>query len=384
VDEGFFVLSATEPTEILGKQLRELCDLCGKQQEGEVMKKRLLTGDRPTGALHLGHYVGSLANRIAAQNEYECYFIIADLHTLTTQPQKQHIAQLKENIHQMVLDYLSVGIDPEKSSIFVQSLIPETFELNTILEMLVSVPRLERIPSLKEMALAADLKTQPFGLLGYPVLMAADILLPRANIVPVGADNRANLELARELARRFNHMYADIFPIPDFQIEGTLVGTDGDAKMSKSLDNAIFLTDDAATVERKVMGMYTDPNRLSADTPGRVEGNPVFIFHEAFNTNNDEIAELKERYRQGKVGDVEVKKKLVRALNIFLDPIRDRRAQLEHDPDLVNQVLAQGINQMRCEAQETILMVREAMELPSYAYAKALQEIEPVRGLALV
>jgi len=256
--------------------------------------------------------------------------------------------------------------------------------LNTLLEMLVSVPRLERIPSLKEMTQAAQLKAQPFGLLGYPVLMAADILLPRANLVPVGADNRANLELARELARRFNRMYADIFPIPEYQIEGTLIGTDGRAKMSKSLNNAIFLSDDATSVEHKVMSMYTDPKRLSADTPGQVEGNPVFVYHEHFNNDLAEVNELKERYRGGKVGDVEVKQSLIRALNDFLDPIRERRTQFERDPDLVNDILAQGNQRMRSEAHETILMVREAMELPSYAYAKALQAIEPVRGLALV
>lgn len=256
--------------------------------------------------------------------------------------------------------------------------------MNTLLEMLVSVPRLERIPSLKEMTQAAQLKAQPFGLLGYPVLMAADILLPRANLVPVGADNRANLELARELARRFNRMYADIFPIPEYQIEGTLIGTDGRAKMSKSLNNAIFLSDDATSVEHKVMSMYTDPKRLSADTPGQVEGNPVFVYHEHFNNDLAEVNELKERYRGGKVGDVEVKQSLIRALNDFLDPIRERRTQFERDPDLVNDILAQGNQRMRSEAHETILMVREAMELPSYAYAKALQAIEPVRGLALV
>ncbi len=348
------------------------------------MKKRLLIGDRPTGALHLGHYVGSLANRVKAQKEFDCFFIIADLHTLTTRPQKRHISQLKENIQNLVLDYLSIGIDPNMSTIFVQSIIPETFELNTLLEMLVSVPRLERIPSLKEMTKAAELKTQPFGLLGYPVLMAADILLPRADLVPVGADNRANLELARELGRRFNRMYAEIFPIPEYQIEGTLVGTDGLAKMSKSLKNAIFLSDDAATVERKVMGMFTDPNRLSADTPGQVEDNPVFVYHDTFNPDLAEVADLKDRYRTGKVGDVEVKQKLVRVLNTLLDPIRERRTQFERDPDLVNNILAQGTQRMRAEAQETILLVREAMGLPSYAYAKALQGSEPVRGLAFV
>ncbi len=348
------------------------------------MRKRLLTGDRPTGALHLGHYVGSLANQVSAQEEHDCFFVIADLHTLTTRPQKHHIARLKENIHQLVLDYLSVGIDPERATIFVQSTIAETFELNTLLEMLVSVPRLERIPSLKEMGRAAHLKTQPFGLLGYPVLMAADILLARANIVPVGADNGANVELARELARRFNHMYAEIFPIPEYQIEGILVGTDGRSKMSKSLNNAIYLADDTSTVERKVMGMYTDPGRLSADTPGRVEDNPVFTLHEAFNPDLDQFQALKDRYRRGKVGDVEVKKELARVLNAFLDPIRARRAQFERDPDLVNDILSQGTHRMRADAQETIFLVREAMGLPSYAFTKTTPGIEPVRGLALV
>jgi tryptophanyl-tRNA synthetase len=363
-----------------------------RQGEKEKMmnKKRLLTGDRPTGALHLGHYIGSLANRVAAQAEYDCYFVIADLHTLTTRPQKEHISKLKENIHQLVLDYLSVGIDPDKATIFVQSSIAEVFELNTLLGMLVSVPRLERIPSLKEMARAEGLKTVPLGLLGYPVLMAADILLPRAHLVPVGADNQANVELARELARRFNQMYADIFPIPEYQIEGTLVGTDGSAKMSKSLDNAVLLCDDPETVARKVMGMYTDPNRTSADVPGRVEGNPVFIYHEAFNPNRDEVDELKERYRKGKVGDVEVKKKLARALNAFLDPIRERRAQFERDPDLVDDILSQGAKRSRAVAKDTIRQVRQAMNLPNYNRPLSTspepdsQRVGSIQGLAFV
>ena len=354
--------------------------------------KRILTGDRPTGKLHLGHYVGSLKNRIALQDKYQCFFLVADVHTLTTQPHKQQIAHLRDNIREMVLDYLSVGIDPAKSTIFVQSSIPETYELNTLLGMLVSAPRLERIPALKEMAEAANLRSMPFGLLGYPVLMAADILLMRANLVPVGDDNQANVELARELARRFDHMYGEAFPIPEHHIEGTLIGTDGQAKMSKSLNNAIFLSDDAQTVERKVMGMYTDPNRITASTPGQVEGNPVFIYHEAFNPNHAEVEELKERYRRGQVGDVEVKRKLSQALNAFLEPIRERRAGFEKDSDLVSDILAQGTLQARLEAQKTMAQVREAMGLTNYLFSEVPahnriyqpQRVTPHEGLAFV
>ncbi len=283
-------------------------------------KPRILTGDRPTGRMHLGHYVGSLVNRLKLQDSYECFFIVADLHTLTTRPDKGSIDQIGDNIKEMLLDYLAVGIDPEQSVIFLQSAVSETFELNLILEMLVSVPRLERLPSLKDMATAAHLNSFPFGLLGYPVLQAADILLPRANLVPVGKDNEAHVEVTREIARRFNFLYGEVFPIPDVLIGEvpTLVGTDGQSKMSKSLENAIFLSDDEATVRQKVMAMFTDPNRVRADIPGTVEGNPVFIYHDAFNTNTEEVEDLKARYRQGKVGDVEVKQKLIAALEIVL------------------------------------------------------------------
>lgn len=272
-------------------------------------KNTILTGDRPSGKLHLGQYVGSLRNRVSSQDQYQCYFILADLHTLTTRPEPECIDRLKENIFQTVLDYLSVGIDPEKSTIFIQSEISETCELNTLLGMLAKVPRLQRIPSLKEMATSANLKVIPFGLLGYPVLMAADILLARATLVPVSIDNKANVEFAREIARRFNHFYGEVFPIPDIQEVKTLVGTDGALKMSKSLDNAIYLSDEHATVEQKKMGMFTDPNRITADTQGKVEGNPVFIYHDLFNPDINQVNELKERYRKGRVVDVEVKEK---------------------------------------------------------------------------
>ncbi len=329
------------------------------------LKKRILTGDRPTGRMHLGHYVGSLENRLRLQQEYECFFIIADLHTLTTQPDKASISEIGDNIREMVLDYLGIGIDPEISTIFVQSAVHETYELNLIFEMLVSIPRLEWVPSLKEMAQAANLDSMPFGLLGYPVLQAADILLPRAHLVPVGKDNEAHVEVTREIARRFNHLYGEIFPIPDVMVGEvpSLVGTDGQAKMSKSLNNAIFLSDDEQTVNAKVRGMYTDPKRIRADIPGQVEGNPVFIYHDIFNRDVEEVEDLKTRYQAGEVGDVEVKSKLAAAINQFLGPIRERRSRYEADPGIVDEILVEGTRRMRREAAETMALVREAMGL---------------------
>jgi tryptophanyl-tRNA synthetase len=315
--------------------------------------------------LHLGHYVGSLVNRLRLQEECECYFIVADLHTLTTRPERAAIADSARNVREIVLDYLAVGIDPQRSAIFLQSAVPETYELNLIFEMLVHVPRLERIPSLKEMARAAHLDSFSFGLLGYPVLQAADILLPRADLVPVGKDNEAHIEIAREIARRFNHLYGEVFPLPEEVIGDvpTLVGIDGQARMSKSLGNAIFLSDDAEAVRQKVMRMYTDPNRVRADVPGRVEDNPVFLYHRAFNSNRGQVAALEERYRRGAVGDVEVKEQLVRALNEFLDPVRQRRRELAARRGLVEDVLAEGTRRARLEAAATMGMVREAMGL---------------------
>ncbi|MGD2165249.1 MAG: tryptophan--tRNA ligase, partial [Anaerolineae bacterium] len=262
-------------------------------------QRRVLTGDRPTGRLHLGHYVGSLKNRVRLQDECESFFIIADLHVLTTQPEREHVERISRNVHDIVLDYLSVGIDLEKSAIFVQSAVPGTYQLNLFLEMLVSVPRLERVPSIKEMAANAHLDAIPFGLLGYPVLQAADILLPRAHLVPVSKDNEAHVEVAREIARRFNRLYGEVFPEPQAVLGDMLVGTDGEAKASKSRGNVIYLSDDRTTVEEKVRTMYTDPRRVRADIPGRVEGNPVFIYHDAFNDDVEEVGELKERYRKG-------------------------------------------------------------------------------------
>jgi tryptophanyl-tRNA synthetase len=330
-----------------------------------VEKKRLLTGDRPTGLLHLGHYVGSISNRVKLQDEYECYFIIADLHTLTTQNERTDIDAIRINAVEMVIDYLSCGIDPAKSTIYLQSAIPAVYEINLIFEMLVTVPRLSRLPSLKDMARAADLSEMPFGLLGYPVLQAADIVTPRAHLVPVGKDNESHVEITRELVRRFNHLYGETLPVPEVLIGDvpTLVGTDGQAKMSKSLGNAILLSDDNRTVTKKVHTMYTDPNRIRADIPGTVEGNPVFAYHDVFNPNKVEVEDLKERYRQGKVGDVEVKEKLVLALNNFLDPIREKRALIEADRGLPEQVLYEGTLRTAEIADQTASLMKKAMGL---------------------
>jgi len=345
--------------------------------------QRILTGDRPTGRLHLGHYIGSLKNRVSSQDEYQCFFIIADLHTLTTHPEKKNLSSLSKNIFDTVLDYLSVGIDPKKSTIFVQSAIPEVYELNTLLGMLASVPRLQRIPSLKEMAASANLKVIPYGLLGYPVLMAADILLPRANLVPVGSDNLPNVEIARELARRFNHFYGPVFPIPEPREEKTLIGLDGHSKMSKSLDNAIYLTDDPKTIEKKVMGMFTDPNRISSDTPGKVDGNPVFIFHDAFNPDTELVEELKFRYRSGKVGDVEVKKLLSTAVNNFLVPIRDRRKYFERNSSIIVETIISGNCKMKLEAKKTLQLVREAMGLSNCFYMEVNHKDQKIQDTTI-
>lgn len=330
-------------------------------------KKRILTGDRPTGKLHLGHYVGSLQNRLRLQDEYECFFIIADLHTLTTKPTRVEIAQVEQNIRDMVLDQLSVGIDPEKATFYVQSSVKEIYQINLIFEMLVSVPRLSRLPSIKEMARNANIDEEqlPFGLLGYPVLQAADILMPRAHLVPVGRDNEAHVEITREIARRFNNLYSEVFPEPDVLVPevGTLPGTDGQGKMSKSAGNAILLSDDAKTVEQKVRGMYTDPNRVRADIPGKVEGNPVFVYHDTFNPNIDEVNDLKDRYRLGKVGDVEVKRKLAAAINAFLEPMRERRAMYQANPALIDEIIAAGNAKTQAVAAETVRMMNEAMGL---------------------
>jgi tryptophanyl-tRNA synthetase len=326
-------------------------------------KKRLLTGDRPTGKLHLGHYVGTLANRVKLHKEYESFFIIADLHMLTTKNEKEYIIQTYENAKQMVLDAISCGIDPEDATFYLQSAIPEVMEMNTLFQNLVTVPRLERLPSLKDMVRDSNKTEMPYGLLGYPVLQSADILCVKAEMVPVGKDNLAHVEITREIARRFNYLYGETFPIPESLVGDvpTLIGTDGKNKMSKSLENAIFLSDDKITVEKKVKKMYTDPNRLTADTPGNVKDNPVFIYHDAFNPNKIEVEDLKERYTKGKVGDAEVKDKLAIAINNFLEPTRERREMFLKRPGLIEEIIFSGTQKTREEVKKNVYEMRKAM-----------------------
>ncbi len=346
-------------------------------------KKRILTGDRPTGKLHLGHYVGTLANRVKLQDEYETFLILADLHTLTTKPTKEDTEKLNGNIKEIVLDYLSAGIDPKKATIYVQSQIPEVCELAVIFGMLTTVPRLERMPTLKDVMREAHLSIPSYGLLGYPVLQAADILMVRANLVPVGRDQQAHVEVAREVARDFNRTYGETFPEPEPLIGEipTLPGTDGAQKMSKSAGNVINLSDSAKDVEKKVMGMYTDPTRLHPTDPGHVMGNPVFVYLDAFTPlsfsrkresiqysgspirSGMTVEDLKARYKAGQVGDVEVKKYLVQVLNEFLEPMRLRRAKFEKQPEVVERILKEGTEKARAEAQKTLAEVKKAMGL---------------------
>ena len=325
--------------------------------------KRILTGDRPTGKLHLGHYVGSLKNRLRLQDEFEVYLLVADLHALTTNTDTR---SLKQNIKDLVLDQLAVGIDPKKVTFCVQSQIPEDQELAVIFSMLVSKPRLERIPTLKEVMRDLKIETASLGLLSYPVLQAADVLMVKANLVPVGKDQASHIELTREVAQKFNSTYKETFPVPEALIPkdiSTLLGIDGRQKMSKSLNNAIFLSDDEEIVREKVMKMYTDPTRIHSTDPGHVEGNLLFIYHDAFNENRIAVEELKRRYQEGKVGDVEVKEKLASALNKFLGPIRTRRRRLEKETGLVEKILEEGTKKTRAQAKKTLQEAKAAMNL---------------------
>jgi tryptophanyl-tRNA synthetase len=326
--------------------------------------KRILTGDRPTSdSFHLGNYVGSLKNRVKLQDEYDTYILIADLHALTTHFEKTE--DLEKNIRGLMIGYLSVGLDPNKVTFVLQSKELEKMVLAYILATLTLRSVLERQPALKEKLDQGNQDT--LGLYEYPILMAADILLPKANLVPVGKDQKAHVELARDLAEKFNKLYGEVFPLPEPLIGEvpTLPGTDGQAKMGKSLGNAIFLNDSPEEVEKKVMSMYTDPERIHATDPGKVEGNPVFIYLNAFAPDSEKprIKDYEQRYTTGQVGDIEVKKYLAEILNNFLDPIRKKRAEYENQPELVNKILKEGTEKARAEAQKTLLEVKRAMKL---------------------
>ena len=330
------------------------------------MKKKdiLVTGDRPTGNLHLGHYVGTLENRIKLQNQFDCFFLIADLHMLTTHNEK--VDELRLNIESLVIDWISVGLDPNNSCFYLQSLVPEINELTLLLSMICSVPRVQRIPTLKEKtSQLGDNENYSVGLLSYPILMSADILIFNANKVPVGEDQLSHVELARELSRRFNSLYGYTITEPEPLISkfSRLVGIDGKSKMSKSLNNCIYLIDNQEEVNKKVMKMFTDPNRTSPDIPGKVEGNPVFIYHDIFNQNKAEVDEFKERYKKGKIGDVEIKKSLAKNINLFLEPIRERRSQLKKNRSEIFDIIMDGSTRARKLAKENIDRIKDSMKI---------------------
>lgn len=332
----------------------------------DTTKKRILTGVRPTGALHLGHYVGALHNWLELQDRYECYFLIADYQALGDH--FHEIDLIRDSVLQVTLDWLSVGLDPEKSAFVIQSYVPEHAELTMLLSFITPLGMLERNPTLKAELDALAVEQRSVGFYNYPMSQVADILLPRAHLVPVGEDQAPHIEMTREVARKFNRMFGEVFPEPDTLIGKVprLYGTDGQGKMSKSKGNVILLSDDAKTVEQKVRGMYTDPARIRADIPGKVEGNPVFQYHDAFNPDVAQVNDFKERYRQGKVGDVEVKKALAKALNDFLDPVREKRAYYEQHMDQVEEAIMSGVRRARVVAGETMTMVRDAMRISTY------------------
>jgi len=336
--------------------------------ETHVSKKRILTGDRPTGKLHLGHYVGTLKNRVKMQHEYDMFLLVADYHSLTTHPDKEDVLRTRQNAIDVVIDNYAAGVEPDKVTYYLQSDVPETAELTLLFTMLTTVPRLQRVPTLKDVMHNLHITEPSAGLLNYPVLQAADILIVKGDVVPVGKDQLSHVEVTREIARRFNTRFGEVFPEPEALIPEdapTLVGIDGKAKMSKSLGNAIMLSDDSKTVHQKVMSMYTDPNRIHATDPGTVEGNPLFIYHDLFNPDKEQVEEFKERYRKGTIGDVECKKVLSEKLNAFLDPIRERRRFREERPDDVIDILRAGAERARPIAQETLAQAREAMGLTS-------------------
>ena len=324
---------------------------------------RVVSGMRPTGKLHLGHLVGALRNWAALQEKYECYYFVADWHALTSD--YADTSALTDYAYDNVVDWIAAGIDPARSTLFIQSLVPEHAELFLLLAMTVPIPWLERVPTYKEQQeQIKDKDLSTLGFLGYPLLQTADVILYDAQFVPVGEDQVAHLELSREVVRRFHNFYGDVFvePQPLLTRFPRLPGLDN-RKMSKSYGNAIELSDDAETVRKKVMKMYTDPKRVRADTPGTVEGNPVFIYHDAFNPDVAQVEDLKARYRTGTVGDVEVKETLARALNTTLDPMRARRAELLAKPRRLREIVMHGSDRARHIATETMERVRDAMRI---------------------
>lgn len=346
-------------------------------------KPRLLTGDTPTGRLHLGHWVGSLENRVALQESYDCYFIIANVHAFTTRADRP--SEIRQSVLDIATDYLAAGIDPNKSTVFIQSEIPAIADLTFFFSMLLPYPRVMRNPTIKDEIRDKKLgDNYPFGFLLYAVGQVADILTFRPEIVPVGEDQIPHIEMTREVARKFNQLYCGVDPHTkdeDYVKEGglfpivnaklgrarRLVGTGAPdeqgnlLKMSKSLNNAILLSDDPDTIKQKVMSMYTDPKRLKATDPGTVINNPLWIYHEIFNPDQAWVSDAEEKYKTGKIGDVECKKRLIDVLVQLIEPMRQRRMIFEKDPSLVIEILKKGTEKAREVAETTLKLAKEAM-----------------------
>ncbi len=359
-------------------------------------KPRLLTGDTPTGKLHLGHWVGSLENRVQMQQTYECYFILANMHAFTTR--MQHPEQIRQNVLDITLDYLAAGIDPKLSAIFIQSEIPAIAELTFLFSMLVPYPRLMRNPTLKDEIRDKALgDNYSFGFLLYPIGQIADILAFRPAVVPVGEDQLPHLELAREVARRFDQLYCGVdphteeanyvaagglFPIFQGKLGRTkrLIGLGGPGehgqllKMSKSLDNALFLSDDNDTIYKKVMGIYTDPKRIRATDPGCIENNPLWIFHDTFNEDKAWVAEAKAQYQHGKIGDVACKKKLVEVIVEMLAPMQARRKLYQADESAILAILEEGTQKANRLAEQTLAMAKEKIHQNYFSRTLTLKD----------
>ena len=332
-----------------------------------MTKEIILTGDRPTGKLHIGHYIGSLKNRVMLQNtgKYDSYIMIADTQALTDNARNPE--KIRNSLIEVALDYLAVGLDPEKSTIFVQSQIPSLFELTTDYMDLVTLSRLERNPTVKtEIKQKGFGDSLPVGFLTYPVAQAADITAFKATLVPVGDDQEPMLEQTREIVRSFNRTYnVNVLVEPKGYFppkgQGRLPGLDGNAKMSKSLGNCIYLSDDAETVKKKVMSMYTDPNHIHVEDPGQVEGNTVFTYLDVFDPDKDTVAQLKEDYQKGGLGDVKIKRYLNKVLEAELAPIRERRQKYAENLDAVYDMLYQGSQKANQVADQTLQEVRDAI-----------------------
>ena len=332
-----------------------------------MAKKVILTGDRPTGQLHIGHYIGSLKNRVALQNsgEYESFIMIADQQALTDNARNPE--KIRKSLIEVALDYLAVGLDPLESTIFVQSQIPELNELTMHYLNLVTLSRLERNPTVKAEIKQKDFQNSiPAGFLIYPVSQAADITAFKADTVPVGEDQLPMIEQAREIVRSFNGLYGEVLVEPKAVIPkedecGRLPGTDGKAKMSKSIGNCIYLADDADTIKQKIMSMYTDPTHIKVEDPGHIEGNTVFTYLDAFAQDKEKVEEMKEHYQKGGLGDMKVKRYLNDVLQAELEPIRNRRIEYAKDEEQVYQMLKEGSEKARAVAAQTLKEVRDAI-----------------------